>query len=207
MLPAQFISKLRPLVSGPFPDFTIAQAALESAWGASQLAVEANNLFGVKAGPEWTGAVLELPTREWVNGGWTTVQARWRRYADWAACIADHSKILATARYADAARASSGEDYARAVAKAGWATDPTYADKVIAIMRKYLEAPMANSSVNTLIAGSGGTALTAVLAWIFDGAPKPVPAYVTAFAASVIAVLSHAIYNKWIRTADDPPLP
>lgn len=43
--------------------FTVAEAALESGWGSSQLATQGKNLFGVKADRSWHGDVLTLNTR------------------------------------------------------------------------------------------------------------------------------------------------
>jgi flagellum-specific peptidoglycan hydrolase FlgJ len=187
--------------------FVIADAALESGFGSSALAQKAFNLFGVKADATWRGAVLSMPTREYVDGQWQIVESKWRQYKDWAGSIQDHAAFLiSNPRYHKAFATTTPEDFARAVAAAGYATDPQYAEKIIKIMHADLaegatvaEPTKPNSSVNTIIAGSGATSLTAVLAWVFDGTPKPVPAYVTAFAAGVIATVAHAVYNKWFR--------
>ena len=120
--------------------FTIAQGALESSWGNSQLARAAKNLFGVKADPEWRGPVLTMPTREVINGQWVMIEARWRKYDFWLQCIDDHARFFHdNPRYAACFPADGsmldGEAFAHAVAAAGYATDPQYADKVIATMR------------------------------------------------------------------------
>lgn len=118
--------------------FTVAEAALESAWGASQLARQGFNLFGVKADAAWKGAVLTMPTREYLKGTWVIVQARWRKYNDWLGSIQDHAAFLLTnPRYKPAFQHADGEGFARAVAAAGYATDPQYAQKIISIIRTH----------------------------------------------------------------------
>jgi hypothetical protein len=125
---------------------TLAQAALESDWGRAHMG-EANNYFGIKAydkggvpqiGPIAKGFVT-LPTREVVNGRSITVNARFRSYASMADSFRDHANFLkVNSRYAPAFAHSDDPDaFARAIAKAGYATDPAYADKLIALMRQY----------------------------------------------------------------------
>ena len=124
------------------PEIAAAQAALESAYGRSRLARQANNLFGIKAGWSWRGEVLELPTREFdPEQGWLETVARWRKYPDWAACFADYGAIIARlpwfADAADAARRNDARGFLRGLlarpGEPGWATDPDYEDKVLAI--------------------------------------------------------------------------
>lgn len=118
--------------------FTIAEAALESAWGQSLLAINGLNYFGVKAGPEWTGPTIDMNTREYLNGAWVMVPARWRKYAMIDDCIVDHASFLVSnPRYHECFAAQGGEAFAIAAAKAGYATDPAYAQKIIEIMRAH----------------------------------------------------------------------
>jgi flagellar rod assembly protein/muramidase FlgJ len=118
--------------------FTIAEAALESGWGASQLAQHGFNLFGVKADASWTGPTLDMNTREFLDGHWVMQVAKWRSYDDWLGAITDHAAFLQTnPRYEVAFQMSNGEDFARAVAAAGYATDPAYAEKIISIMHAH----------------------------------------------------------------------
>ncbi len=154
MTPAEFIAAM----SGPAQaaqaktrvpaSFTVAEAALESGWGHSRLAVEAFNLFGVKADPAWLGERIAMDTREWsIIDGWTMVSAYWRKYRDFESCLEDHGDFLSHSRYAHCFDAANGEEFARAVQAAGYATDPAYADKLISIMRAHnlaaLDAPVA----------------------------------------------------------------
>ncbi len=64
--------------------------------------------------------------------------ANWRMYPDWQACMDDRSKFFsANPRYAACFKAIGGEAWARAVQAAGYATDPAYADKIIAVMHAH----------------------------------------------------------------------
>lgn len=113
---------------------TIAQAALESNFGASGLTVRANNLFGIKGtGPAGSEKML---TNEYRGGSFVRIYAFFRKYHTWAESIADHSRLLLTKRY-QAVPGKKGKEAARAVAAAGYATDPGYAAKLIAMMDKY----------------------------------------------------------------------
>ncbi|MDD5247533.1 MAG: glycoside hydrolase family 73 protein [Rhodocyclaceae bacterium] len=118
--------------------FTVAEAALESGWGSSQLAQQGKNLFGVKADPAWQGDVLTLNTREFLHGTWVMVPARWRKYADWQSCMDDHADFLhQNSRYAPCFECTTGAVFAQAVAQAGYATDPDYAAKLISIIDQH----------------------------------------------------------------------
>lgn len=120
-------------VTGIPASFTLAQGGLESTWGTSKLATQANNLFSVKADPSWKGAVFSIPTREFLNGQWTTVNANWRKYATWLDCLNDHALFFKlNPRYAKCWLETTGIGWSQAVAAAGYATDPLYSSKLIA---------------------------------------------------------------------------
>lgn len=136
----QFIDKLAPLAiedmrkTGVPASLTIAQAILESADGNSTLAQQANNLFGMKGkGPAGS---IRLATKEYRNGQWITVQADFRKYNNWTESVADHSNLFinGVSWNRNLYRGVIGVDgitAAREVAKAGYATDPDYAQKLI----------------------------------------------------------------------------
>ena len=145
MTPKAFIEKMRPGADecedteGIPAAFTIAQGALESAWGSSGLCVQANNIFGVKADKSWKGRIYTKSTKEFLNGKWVMIAALWRAYDTWAECLLDHAKFFkVNKRYAKALETNDPEEFARRVAAAGYATDPKYADKLISVMKKYV---------------------------------------------------------------------
>ena len=124
------------------PVIAAAQAALESNWGQSQLAREANNLKGVKAGSSWGGPVIELPTREWreADGTWYTTVARWRKYADWKESFEDYGALIARVYPVAASRAEDARAFLEALIhgdRYSYATDPSYVEKVWAIVEQY----------------------------------------------------------------------
>lgn len=139
MAPAEFIEQLLPAAqscqraSGVPASFTLAQAALESSWGAR---APGFNLFGVKPGPSWKGSTVLVDTHEFVNGVRTPVKCAFRAYESWLHCMQDHAAFFQqNPRYKKCFFEWTGEGWARAAAAAGYATDPTYADKLIAIIR------------------------------------------------------------------------
>ena len=144
MKPADFIAAIGPAAqasakaSGVPASVTVAQAALESAWGESKLARFGHNLFGVKADAAWKGEVLTMQTREFQAGKWITIPANWRKYADWLECINDHAAFLRkNKRYSIALATTTAEAFARALQTAGYATDPEYGKKLVAVMRSH----------------------------------------------------------------------
>ncbi len=115
---------------------TVAQAALESAWGNSQLSRQAHNYFGIKAhgGLPW----IELPTHEFEGGRLLRVAARFARYESMEACFSDRDRLIARLAVYQEARERAGdpEAFIRALAR-HWATDPKYAEKLLATYRAH----------------------------------------------------------------------
>lgn len=141
MKPQEFLDQLVPAAqacqraTGIPASFTLAQAALESAWGASGLARRGFNLFGVKADRAWKGPVVWMDTAEVINGKRVIVPAKWRAYPTWLDCMTDRAAFFRTnPRYAKCFQEVTGHGWARAVARAGYATDPEYAERLIAVM-------------------------------------------------------------------------
>ena len=153
MKPQEFVALIGPAAQASAANtgvpacFTVAQAALESGWGTSSLARDGKNLFGVKADLAWHGDVMYINTREYLNDAWTTVAARWRKYADWQDCMDDHAAFLRqNRRYAPCFACTTGDEFAKAVAEAGYATDPDYAAKLISIIEQHQLADLDGST-------------------------------------------------------------
>lgn len=120
-----------------FPEQAACEAALESSFGASLLAIRGNNLFGMKQHQHPEYGTLSLPTREFENGRWIPATADWVDYPDWAACFEDRMATLTRLakiypHYAAAIAASSGTTFVTEVSQT-WSTDPQRAAKVLAI--------------------------------------------------------------------------
>ena len=124
--------------TGVFASVTIAQAILESGWGKSGLAQKANNYFGIKCSEGWDGEACRMPTKEVVMGRTIVVMAAFRKYPDRSGSIRDHAAFLTkNKRYKPAFEAKDGYEFARAIAKAGYATDPLYHVKLTDIIKRY----------------------------------------------------------------------
>ena len=116
--------------SGLVPEVTVAQAALESNFGASRLSREAHNYFGIKARNGQPS--IEMRTWEVIHGRRVEIRARFAKFSSMDECFAarDHM-ILTLPCYAEArACAADPEKFVRALAKR-WATDPEYAEKLL----------------------------------------------------------------------------
>lgn len=144
MKPSEFIMRLTPgavasaKASGVPASITIAQAALESAWGESGLTKAGNNLFGIKADSLWRGQTLAMNTKEFIKGQWVVVPALWRKYPSWQASMEDHAAFLRrNPRYKACFLCTTASAFAKALLQAGYATDPEYANKLIALMDKH----------------------------------------------------------------------
>lgn len=128
-----------------FPSVMMAQALIESASkagipGASLLASKYNNHFGIKASKCWTGPKVALNTAEFVNGAMKTVKAWFRVYKDAYQSFADRVQfLLKHPRYhmGGVFKATDAGEQARAIQRSGYATDPNYAAKLIAIITRY----------------------------------------------------------------------
>ena len=139
----QFIDKLSPLAIEDMQrtwvpaSLTIAQAILESNNGNSTLAKQGNNLFGMKG--KGTAGSIRLSTREFKNGEWITTYADFRKYHNWAESVNDHSNLFlnGVSWNRDLYRGVIGRDGITAsyeVARAGYATDPDYAQKLVKLI-------------------------------------------------------------------------
>lgn len=135
---AAFSQKLMPLLQqagqqlGVSPKILLAQAAIETGWGRS---VVGNNLFGIKAGPSWTGQKVDTPTHEYENGALVSITDAFRAYPSAEASVQDFVSLVANnPRYR--AALGKGEDvvgYAQGLLAGGWATDINYVQKLQAV--------------------------------------------------------------------------
>ena len=121
---------------GVAPELVSAHAALESGWGQRPLKLAggatSHNLFGIKAGGRWDGAVSESATTEYVGGAAIKTRERFRAYPDAGAAFRDYAQMLIeNPRYKGALNVGGdAQAFARGLAKGGYATDPAYASKL-----------------------------------------------------------------------------
>jgi flagellar protein FlgJ len=116
--------------------FVLAQAAHESGWGQREIrhadGSSAHNLFGIKAGAGWKGAVAEVVTTEFEGGQARKLVQRFRAYASAEESFRDFARLMKDSTRYGAVLASGGsaERYAQGLQSAGYATDPGYASKL-----------------------------------------------------------------------------
>ncbi|MGU3524257.1 flagellar assembly peptidoglycan hydrolase FlgJ [Enterobacteriaceae bacterium C23F] len=127
--------------SGLHPHLIMAQAALESGWGKREILTNdgkpSHNLFGIKATGDWQGKTTEITTTEYFNGVKRKVKAAFRVYDSLEHALTDYAKLLTrNPRYRQVANSDSPEQGANALQAGGYATDPAYARKLIAIIQK-----------------------------------------------------------------------
>ena len=140
-----FLESIRPAAEqaakelGVSPRSLMAQAALETGWGRSMPRLESGessfNLFGIKAGRSWHGTVVKADTEEFVQGRSTRQIEAFRAYESIDQSFSDHSRLVSTSRRYQAAL-NTGEDtaaFAQALQHGGYATDPSYAEKLVAV--------------------------------------------------------------------------
>ena len=146
-------------------NFMVSQAALETGWGRKEIrhadGTPSFNLFGIKATGSWKGATAEITTTEFIDGKAQKVTAKFRAYGSYAESFADYARLMkqspryqaavnGAAGLAGAGRAGSAAPakpptrderataFAQGLQKAGYATDPAYADKLTRVINTTL---------------------------------------------------------------------
>ena len=144
--PAEFVADLWPHAQraarklGTAPEALIAQAALETGWGQHMMrradGHNSFNLFGIKADGRWQGDRVTSETIEFREGLMRKERASFRAYSSLAHSFADYAEFVkSNPRYRAALnKADDAAGFARALADAGYATDPDYSSKIIRIM-------------------------------------------------------------------------
>lgn len=121
------------------PQFLVGHSALESGWGKSEIkradGSSSYNLFGIKAGKNWTGQTVEATTTEYVDGQPRQVVERFRAYGSYEEGFRDYANLLRNnSRYSAVIGSQDGTEFAKRLQQAGYATDPMYADKLSRII-------------------------------------------------------------------------
>ncbi len=130
--------------TGVAAEFIVGQAALESGWGRSEIrnadGSRSHNLFGIKAGAGWTGAVTDASTTEYVDGKAVKQVERFRSYGSYAEAFNDWASLMASnPRYGHVVRAgASAGQFAHGMQRAGYATDPNYGTKLERVINQTL---------------------------------------------------------------------
>lgn len=116
--------------------FMLGQAGHESGWGRGEIrhadGSPAHNLFGIKATGGWTGKVAEITTTEYVDGEPRKVTAKFRAYDSYEESFRDYARLIGNSpRYEGVMeQLHSVQGFAKGLQRAGYATDPSYAEKL-----------------------------------------------------------------------------
>ncbi|GHB08588.1 flagellar assembly peptidoglycan hydrolase FlgJ [Salinicola rhizosphaerae] len=140
-----FLAKLAPSAkqaeasSGVPAELILAQAALETGWGAREIPTadggNSHNLFGIKAGSYWQGESTTITTTEYVDGRPIKKDDAFRVYDSYSDAFSDYANLIGNnPRYRDVVDAATPQQAAVALQRNGYATDPRYADKLNAVM-------------------------------------------------------------------------
>lgn len=144
--PAEFVSQVMPSIEraagelGLDPRGLLAQAALETGWGQrmprTAQGAPSHNLFGIKAGEEWTGARATADTVEFSHGVATQRRAAFRAYGSVEESVRDFAALLKNSpRYREVMAAGGDlQAYVGSVGRSGYASDPAYANKLNQIL-------------------------------------------------------------------------
>lgn len=144
--------------SGIPAHFMLGQAGHETGWGKSEIRNQDGsnsfNLFGIKAGAGWTGKVAEVTTTEYINGTPRKVTAKFRAYDSYEDSFRDYARLIATnPRYEKAmGQTGSALAYASELQKAGYATDPAYANKLSRAIQSVAQASIPTPATSPALA-------------------------------------------------------
>ncbi|MFZ3182887.1 MAG: flagellar assembly peptidoglycan hydrolase FlgJ [Pseudomonas sp.] len=145
--PQEFVATMLPMAKaaaekiGVDANYLVAQAALETGWGKSiirqQDGSSSHNLFGIKAA-DWQGQSARVLTTEYVDGKPTKESASFRAYGSFEQSFNDYVSFLQNnERYDNALdSAANPKTFVRELQRAGYATDPQYANKVAQIAKQ-----------------------------------------------------------------------
>jgi len=133
-------ARLSYLTNHLFPSITIAQAILETGWG-QKIPVDAQtgrssyNLFGIKGvGPAGSVSIV---SKEVENGKTVDRTSAFKAYYNFQQSFDDHAQFLLKPQYAQVLTAKTPEQAAIELEKAGYATDPHYAEKLTNLIKSY----------------------------------------------------------------------
>jgi peptidoglycan hydrolase FlgJ len=143
---AEFVNRMMPPIQraaaalGVDPEGMLAQAALETGWGQRMpRAADGSpsyNLFGIKAGEDWTGKRVTADSMEVIGGVAAPRRTAFRAYASVEESVNDFANLLKNSpRYKDVmAGGGNTAGYIAAMGKSGYATDPDYGNKLNQIL-------------------------------------------------------------------------
>lgn len=145
---SDFIERIAMCVQRYAPSYSIAvhspiiaQAILESASGTSELAIRANNYFGLKfrAGrcPTCIGIYEKVGSEQNKDGSYVSTSMQWCKFADMEGSVIGYFDFINTPNYANLKGVTDPRTYLENIRSDGYATSLKYVDKVMAVIEKY----------------------------------------------------------------------
>lgn len=119
------------------PSLTIAQAIIESNWGKSTLSAKYFNYFGMKWNTKCGTSYVELPTKEWEEGKYIDIIAKFRSYPDTSTGIKGYYDFLQMKRYQNLKGVTDPVKACTLIAEDGWASGPKYTKTLLETIAAY----------------------------------------------------------------------
>lgn len=145
----QFLAEIAPVAQqlqeefGILPSISIAQASLESDWGQSQLAAEYNNFYGIKTDSDDPDEYVILPTKEFYDNKYHTVDQKFARYSSFQESMREHALLMQDGttdnqdRYKGVIEADNYQQAADQLVASGYATAPDYANSIKKVIERW----------------------------------------------------------------------
>lgn len=115
----------------------IAQACLESNYGASQLSARWHNYFGMKCGSAWKGQSVNLATKEEYNSQLVNIRDNFRVYSSMEEGVKGYFDFISTNRYANLKNATTPKEYLEFIKRDGYATSSSYVNSCMAVISRH----------------------------------------------------------------------
>lgn len=144
----EFIKKIAPIVIKYAPQYNIlcpsaviAQATLESDGGNSELAINANNYFGLKYRvgrcPSSCGIYYKNGSEQNPDGSYTTSAMKWMKFPDMEAGVKGYFDFINISNYVKCKGVSDPKTYLDNIKAAGYATSLKYVQNTMAVIKNY----------------------------------------------------------------------
>lgn len=135
---AVYVQKYAPQFNIKVCSPVIAQAILESGWGTSELAVNANNFFGLKyrAGrcPSATGVYRKVGSEQNADGSYTSSSMLWCEFPSMEAGVKGYFEFINTSNYSNLKGVTDPKTYLENIKKDGYATSLKYVDNLMRVI-------------------------------------------------------------------------
>lgn len=163
-----FIEQIAPYIQKYAPQYNIkvcspiiAQAVLESANGTSELAVNANNYFGLKyrAGrcPTSCGIYYKIGSEQNSDGTYTSSAMQWMKFSNMEKGIRGYFDFINVSNYSNLKGVTDPEIYLKNIKADGYATSLNYVKNLMSVIKEYNLTQYDNLESNSTVAKGVGS--------------------------------------------------